>query len=158
MAALHVGFEYDGNSIVPVPVFVVAWRIMRQLWLFFALIGLSGLAFASDLNGTYKGTWTSDNQGGGDLTMSFSGDSGSLKAEVSFTNEGETVKCDVKSVTLDGSKLLLVMDYGDGNRNEAIVSGQLDGKLLSGTYKTKSLADDSPGDTGTWKSTKGSGN
>src|SRR5215475_12181945 len=108
---------------------------MRQLSLLFAPILLIGLAFASDVNGTYKGTWTSDNQGGGDLTMSFSSDSGSLKAEVSFTNEGETVKCDVKSVKLDGSKLLLVMDYGGGDRNEAIVSGVLDGKLLSGTYK-----------------------
>src|SRR5215469_11844722 len=131
---------------------------MRQLLPLFALIVCVGTAFASDLHGTYKGTWASDNQGGGDLTMSFSGDSGSLKAEVSFTNEGETVKCDVKSVKLDGSKLILVMDYGEGDQNEAIVSGVLDGKLLSGTYKTKSLADDSPGDTGTWKSTKGSGN
>src|SRR5581483_5902403 len=124
---------------------------MRQLSLFCALIAFIGLAFASGLNGTYKGTWVSDNQGGGDLSMSFSGDSDSLKAEVSFTNEGETIKCDVKSVKLDGSKLLLVMEYGDeGNRYEATLSGVVDGKLLSGTYKTKSLADDSAGDTGTW--------
>jgi hypothetical protein len=126
---------------------------MRHAWLLFALIALIGLAFASDINGTYKGTWTSDNEGGGDLTMRFSGDSGSLKAEVTFTNEGETIKCDVKSVKLDGSKLLLVMDYSESNRYEATISGVLHGKLLSGTYKTKSLADDSPGDTGTWKST-----
>jgi hypothetical protein len=126
---------------------------MRPLSLLFALIAFIGLAFASGLNGTYKGTWVSDNQGSGDLTMNFSGDSNSLKAEVSFTNEGETIKCDIKSVKLDGSKLLLVMDYGaEGNRFEATVSGVLDGKLLSGTYKTKSLANDSEGDTGTWKS------
>src|SRR5215469_556648 len=131
---------------------------MRQLLPLFALIVCVGTAFASDLNGTYKGTWTSDNQGGGDLTMSFSGKSASLKAEVSFTNQGETVKCDVKSIKLDGSKLLLVMDYGEGDRYEATVSGDLRDKLLSGTYKTKSLADDSRGDTGTWKCTKGSGN
>jgi hypothetical protein len=131
---------------------------MRQLSLLFAVIVFIGLAFASDLDGTYKGTWASDNQGGGDLTMSFSGDSDSLKAEVSFTNEGQTVKCDVKSVKLDGSKLLLVMDYGEGGRYEAIVSGVLHDKMLSGTYKTKPLADDSPGDTGTWKITKPSEN
>ena len=131
---------------------------MRQLSLLFALIVLIGLAFASDLNGAYKGTWASDNQGGGDLTMVFSGDSGSLKAEVSFTNQGETVKCDVKSVKLDDSKLLLVMEYGEGSRYEATISGALHGKQLSGTYKTKSLGNDSPGDTGTWESTKGSGN
>lgn len=125
---------------------------MRQLLLFCVLIAFIGLAFASDLNGTYKGTWVSDNQGGGDLTMTFRGDSDSLRAEVSFTNEGETIKCDVKSVKFDGSKLLLVMDYGvDDNRYEATLSGVMDGKLLSGTYKTKLLADDSVGDTGTWK-------
>lgn len=125
---------------------------MRQLLLFCVLIAFVGLAFASDLNGTYKGTWVSDNQGGGDLTMTFRGDSDSPRAEVSFTNEGETIKCDVKSVKLDGSKLLLVMDYGaEGNRYEATLSGVVDGKLLSGTYKTKLLADDSVGDTGTWK-------
>lgn len=127
--------------------------MMRQLLLFFALIAAVGLAFASGLNGTYKGTWVSDNQGGGDLTMTFSGDSGSPTAEVSFTTDGEAVKCEVKSVKLDGSKLLLVMDYGEGNQYEATLSGVLHGKLLSGTYKTKVLADNSPGDTGTWKST-----
>jgi hypothetical protein len=126
---------------------------MRKLSLFFPLVAFVGLAFANDLKGTYKGTWVSDNQGGGDLTMSFSGDSDSLKAEVSFTNEGETIKCDVKSVKLDGSKVLLVMDYGvEGNRYEATLSGVVDGKQLGGTYKTKSLADDSTGDTGSWKS------
>lgn len=125
---------------------------MRQLSALLALIALVGMAFARDLKGTYKGTWGSDNQGGGDLTMSFSGDSDSIKAEVSFTNEGDTIQCDVKSVKLDGSKLLLVMNYGpEGNRYEATLTGTLDGKTLSGTYKTKSLADDSSGDTGTWK-------
>ena len=101
---------------------------MRQLFLLFALFAFIGLAFGSDLTGTYKGTWASDNQGGGDLIMTFSGDSGALTAEVSFTNEGETVKCDVKSVKLDGSKLTLVMDYGEGNRYEASLSGMLEGQ------------------------------
>lgn len=126
---------------------------MRRFSLLFALIALVALSFAADLTGTYKGTWVSDNEGGGDLTMSFSGDSNSLKAQVSFTNQGETVNCDVKSVKVEGSKLLLIMDYGgEGNRYEATLSGVLEGKSLSGTYKTKSLADESRGDTGTWKS------
>jgi len=130
---------------------------MRQFLLLFALFAFAGLASASDLNGTYKGTWASDNQGGGDLTLSFSGAPGSLKAEVSFTNQGETVKCDVKSVKLDNSKLLLVIDYGDSDRYEATISGTVQDQLLSGTYQTKSLSDGSTGDTGTWKS-KRSGN
>lgn len=125
---------------------------MHRLLIILALTAVAGLALAAEVIGTYKGAWTSDNQGGGDLIMNFSGDSGSLKAEVSFTNEGETIKCDVQSVKLDGSKLQLVMDYGiEGNRYEATVSGVVQGKLLSGTYKTRSLTDDSTGDTGTWK-------
>ncbi len=130
----------------------VSVTVMRQLSLLFVLIASLGLAFAGDLNGTYKGTWTSDNQGSGDLMLNFSGDSNSLKAEVSFTAEGETIKCDVKSVKFDGSKLLVVMEYeGGGNRFQTTVSGVLDGKSLSGTYKSRSLSDDSATDTGTWK-------
>ena len=128
--------------------------MMRQILIFFALLAFLAVAFGSDLKGTYKGSWTSDNQGSGDLTLSFSGNPQSLKAKVSFTNDGETVDCDVKSVKLDGSKLLLVMEYSlQGNHIEATISGVLDGKALSGIYKAKSLGDDSAGDTGTWKAT-----
>ena len=128
---------------------------MRTLIVLAALTAFAGWTSAADLTGTYEGTWSSDNQGGGDLTMSFSpGDSGAIQAQVSFTNEGKTVKCDVKSVTFDGSKLQLVMHYeADANDFEVTVSGALDHKTLSGTYKTKSLTGDSSGDTGTWKTT-----
>ncbi|MGA8027947.1 MAG: hypothetical protein WB992_12465, partial [Bryobacteraceae bacterium] len=40
--------------------------------LVFALIAFAGLAFVDDLKQTFKRSWASDKQGGGDLTMSFS--------------------------------------------------------------------------------------
>jgi hypothetical protein len=133
--------------------FRVSVKGMRVFTVPIALTAFAGLMFAAAPNGTYKGTWTSANEGGGDLTVIFSaGDSNTLKADVSFTLEGETTKCVVKSVTVEGSKLELVMNYeANGNRYEATVSGTFDGKSLSGTYKTKSLADSSAIDSGTWK-------
>jgi hypothetical protein len=128
---------------------------MRRVTLLIALTAFAGWSLAADLTGTYKGTWSSDNEGNGDLTMSFSpGDSGTIQAQVSFTNEGAVVRCNTKSAAVDGSKVELVLDYEiNDNRYEATVSGALDGKTLSGTYKTKALSGDSSGGTGTWKTT-----
>ena len=128
---------------------------MRTFILLVALATFTGLTLAAGLTGTYKGTWASGNEGGGDLTMSFSpGDANTIKADVSLNNGGETTKCDVKTVTVEGSKVELVLNYEvNGERYEAMASGVLDGKMLSGTYKTKSLSDGSAVDSGTWKTT-----
>ena len=128
---------------------------MRKFILLVALGIFTGLTLAAGLTGTYNGTWASANEGGGDLTMSFSpGDANTIKADVSLTNGGETIKCEVKSVTAEGSKVVVVMNYeAKGERYEAIASGGLDGKMLSGTYKTKSLSGGSAVDSGTWKIT-----
>jgi hypothetical protein len=129
---------------------------MRVLILLIALTAFAGWTHADGLTGTYKGAWSSANQGSGDLTMIFRpGDSDKPDAEVSFTNEGETIKCAVKYLTItEGSKVELVLNYEmSGNRYETTVLGVLEGKTLSGTYKSKSLADDSVTDSGTWKAT-----
>ena len=129
---------------------------MRVLILLIALTTLTGWTHAAGLSGTYKGTWSSANEGSGDLTMTFRpGDSDKPDAEVSFTNEGATIKCVVKYLTItEGSKVELVLNYEmNGNQYETTVLGVLEGKTLSGTYKSKSLADNSPADSGTWKAT-----
>jgi hypothetical protein len=129
---------------------------MRTLILLAAVTAFVGSTVAADLAGTYKGTWSSDEEGSGDLTMIFSpGDSGTIQAQVSFTtNDGAAVKCEVKSATVDGSTVKLVPDYEvNGSRYETTAAGTLDGKTLSGTYKTKALTGDSPGGSGTWKPT-----
>jgi hypothetical protein len=109
-------------------------------------------AAAADFAGTYKGTWTGG-QADGEITMTFrSADDGAAKADVSFTIAGQSVKCNVTSVKVDGSKIEVVYDFDLGDTKlQSTATGRLNGKTLEGTYKTKSLGDGSAVDEGTWK-------
>jgi len=118
------------------------------------LLFVSAFASAADLSGTYKGTWTGG-QANGDITVTFRSDGGETpKADVSFTIGGQDVKCNVTSVKVDGSKVELVYEFDVGDTKlQSTVSGQVNGKAMEGSYKTKSLADGSAVDEGTWKAT-----
>ena len=111
-------------------------------------------AAGADFAGTYKGTWTGG-QANGDITMTLrTSDDGAAKADVSFTIAGQDVKCNVTSVKVDGSKVELVYEFDLGDTKlQSTVSGQVNGKAMEGSYKTKSLADGSAVDEGTWKAT-----
>ena len=117
-----------------------------------AIVAFLFSAYAADLAGTYKGSWTGG-QADGDITMTFrSGDDGAPKIDVSFTIAGQDVKCNVTSLKVDGSKMEVVYDFDLGDvKLQSTATGQLNGKALEGTYKTKSLADGSAVDEGTWK-------
>lgn len=120
-----------------------------------ALLVVLSIASAADLSGTYKGTWTGG-QANGDITVTFrsSEGGGTPKADVSFTIAGQDVKCNVTSVKVDGSKVELVYEFDLGDTKlQSTVSGQVTGKSMEGSYKTKSLADGSAVDEGTWKAT-----
>src|SRR5579864_4861217 len=101
-------------------------------------------AAAADFAGTYKGTWTGG-QADGEITMTFRpADDGAAKADVSFTIAGQSVKCNVTSVKVDGLKIEIVYDFDLGDTKlQSTATGQLNGKSLEGTYKTKSLGDGS---------------
>lgn len=106
---------------------------------------------AADLAGTYKGSWSGGANGDFRITLEPAG-SGEWKADIVFTMGIDEVKTKVKSVKVDGSKLDVVYDFDlQGNALESTVTGQLTGKTLEGTYKTKAVADGSPVDEGTWK-------
>jgi|ERR1051326_4455245 hypothetical protein len=113
-------------------------------------------AAAADFAGTYKGTWAGG-QAGGDLTMTLrAADDGTPQAQVSFTLGGQDIKCSVTSVKVDGSKIEVVYDFDLGDvKLQSTATGQLSGKALEGTYKTKSLADGSAVDEGTFKASAG---
>lgn len=125
---------------------------MRNLAVLFAAAAFVFSAAAADLAGTYKGTW-SGGQANGDISFTFHpNDGGSPKADVSFTIQGQDVKCTVTSMKVDGSKIELVYDFDLGDvKLQSTLSGQLNGKTLEGTYKTKSVGDGSAVDEGTWK-------
>ena len=120
---------------------------------FLALILIAG-ATAADLSGTYKGTWTGG-QADGDFTLTLrAGDDGATKADVSFTIAGQPVQCNVTSVKVDGSKIVVVYDFDLGDAKlQSTVSGTVTGKTIEGSYTTKSVGDGSPVDEGTWKAT-----
>ncbi len=110
-------------------------------------------ATAADLNGTYKGTW-SGGQASGDITIMLRTVDGAPKAEVSFNVGGQDIKCNVASLKVDGSKIEITYEFDLGDiKLQSTAIGQLTGKTLEGTYKTKSLADGSAVDEGTWKAT-----
>jgi hypothetical protein len=110
-------------------------------------------ASAADLNGTYKGTW-SGGQASGDISMTLRTSDGATKADVSFAFGGQDVKCNVTSVNVDGSKIEIVYDFDLGDvKLQSTATGELKGKTIEGSYKTKSLADGSAVDEGTWKAT-----
>lgn len=125
---------------------------MRGTLVLFAIFAVMFTAAAADLTGTYKGTWAGG-QANGDITMTFrSGGGDAPKADVGFTIAGQDVKCTVTSVKLDGSNIELVYDFDLGDvKLESTATGRLNGKVIEGTYKTKSLADGSAVDEGTWK-------
>ena len=125
---------------------------MRNFVVLCAAAALVLCASAADFSGTYKGKWTGG-QADGDISLTIrTGDGDTPKAEVSFTIAGQDVKCNVTSVKVDGSKIDVVYEFDLGDTKlQSTVSGQLTGKTLEGTYKTKSVGDGSAVDEGTWK-------
>lgn len=124
---------------------------MRRLATLFLILALT--LCAADLNGTYKGTW-SGGQASGEITMTLRTAAGATKADVSFAFGGQEIKCNVTSVKVDGSKVEIVYDFDLGDvKLQSTATGELKGKNLEGSYKTKSLADGSAVDEGTWKAT-----
>lgn len=127
---------------------------MRTIASLFTALVLIASAAAADWAGTYKGTWTGG-QADGDFTLIIRpGDDGASKAEVSFTIAGQDVKCHVTSVKLNDTKIEVVYEFELGDTKlQSTVTGELNGKTVQGSYKTKSLSDGSAVDEGTWKAT-----
>src|SRR5437588_6362449 len=104
---------------------------MRTAAILFAAAACVLSAAAADFAGTYKGTWTGG-QADGEITMTLrSADDGAPKADVSFTIAGQSVKCNVTSVKVDGPKIEIVYDFDLGDTKlQSTATGQLNGKTL----------------------------
>ena len=106
---------------------------------------------AADLGGTYKGSWSGAASGDFRLKLE-QNPGGDWTADIVFTMGTDEVKTKIKSVKVEGNKVDIVYVFDlQGNALESTVSGQLTGKTMEGTYKTKTVADGSPVDEGTWK-------
>jgi hypothetical protein len=129
---------------------------MRAIVLLLACAFVFTLSAAgADLAGTYKGTW-SGNTGGGEFTLILNSSSGAEpNGQVSFTLDGQPVKCKVTSLKIDGLKIEITYTFEfDESELQSAMTGSIDGGKLEGNYKTKQLSDGSPVDEGTCKASK----
>ncbi len=116
-----------------------------------AVLCIVATGVAADVAGTYKGSWSGGASGDFRLKLEQT-TGGEWKADIVFTMGTDEVKTKIKSVKVDGSKVDIVYDFDlQGNALESTVAGELTGKTMEGTYKTKTVVDGSPVDEGTWK-------
>ena len=108
--------------------------------------------------GKYSGKWEGTSGGSGEFRMTLTpADGGKWGADVNFTLGGQEVKCTVKSISVTNSKLHVVYSFDlQGNILESSIEGELTGKKLGGTYKTRTVADGAAVDEGTWETTSSS--
>ena len=113
------------------------------------------IMFADGVAGTYKGTYSGSAGASGDIKVALKQASdGAWKSEVTFSFGGGEIKTKVTSVSVEGSKVKIVYEFDlDGNSLESTLKGELKGTTLAGDYHTKSTADGSPVDEGTWTGT-----
>ena len=127
-------------------------RPMRRLTLISSfLLLLSSLAFASPA-GKYVGTWTgAGGQGDFRIALAPGAAQGEWTADVSFTLNGQEVKCKTAYIKIDGARLEVAYDFNLGDfKAQSTIVGQINGSDLSGDYTTKG-EDGSSVDAGTWK-------
>ena len=122
------------------------------------LATLSVISAAEINSGTYKGTYEGSSGSAGDIRLVLSKSTdGAWTGEASFWLGGQEVKCKVTSITVDGSKLVMVYSFDlQGNALESKIEGEFTGAKLTGKYRTRVPGDNTTVDEGTWTSTSGS--
>lgn len=109
-------------------------------------------AAKSSVVGQYKGEWRSSPEAGGELRIKLKQEGTTWAAEALFTFERADVPTKMKSVEIEGTKVVLVFDWEiQGTPGQSRISGELNGDTLHGTFETKSPEGPSKG---TWKVTR----
>jgi hypothetical protein len=119
-----------------------------------AVVLLAATALAADpvTAGKYSGKWQGDSGAAGEFKLALTGSGGSWKAEVSFTMGDQSVPCKVTALSVEGAKVHVVYTFDLlGNNLESTIDGERAGAKLSGKYRTRSVADNSAVDQGTWE-------
>jgi len=120
------------------------------------LICCATILFSAGIAGTYKGTYSGSSGASGDITVTLTQSGSDWKSEVTFGLGGDTVKTKVTSVKVDGAKVTVVYTFDlQGTVLESTVTGELKDGAIAGEYHTKSVADGTAVDDGTWKATAG---
>jgi hypothetical protein len=102
--------------------------------------------------GQYTGEWKSGADASGALRIKLKQEGTTWAAEAMFTFERADVPTKMKSVEIEGTKVILVFDWEiQGTPGQSRISGELNGDTLQGTFETKSPEGPSKG---TWKVTR----
>jgi hypothetical protein len=109
-------------------------------------------AAARSLAGDYAGEWKGTGDATGELRIKLKQDGAKWAAEALFTFESADVPTQMKTVEIDGTKVVLVFDWQiQGTPGQSTLNGELKDGSLQGTFETKSPEGPSKG---TWKVTR----
>jgi hypothetical protein len=119
------------------------------------LVMCGALLAASIAPGKYQGKWEGASGASGDFKLTLGAGTGEAwTADVSFSLGGADVKCQVKSLAVNDSKIRVVYTFDlQGTQLESTIEGEQNGEKLGGTYKTRVVADGSAVDEGSWQTT-----
>jgi hypothetical protein len=107
---------------------------------------------ASSLVGEYLGEWKASGEATGELRIKLKQDGTTWAAEAVFTFEKADVPTQMKTVEIDGTKVVFVFDWQiQGTPGQSKLTGELKADTLQGTFETKSPEGPSKG---TWKVTR----
>jgi hypothetical protein len=106
----------------------------------------------TSLAGSFAGTWEGPGDASGKLRLKLKPDGSTWAAEASFTFRETVIPTTLKSIKVDGAKVVLVFSWViETDPGESTLTGELKGDKLAGTYETKSSGDPSQG---TWSVTR----
>lgn len=119
---------------------------------FFTGLSAADKSAAPDLAGRYVGTWHGPSGSQGDLRLTLKAESATnWSAETVFTYESAEVLTKMKSVTVDGTKVVIVFNWTiDNTAGQTTLTGELAKDKLAGSYQT---ATEYPS-SGTWSATR----
>lgn len=111
---------------------------------------LAGVALLLGIETVYSGKWSSSNSGNsGDIRIRLK-----PEPEVVFTFSGREVKTKIAKASVADASFELDYDFAlDGYELRSNLKGTIKGDKADGTYGTKSIADGSPVDVGTFEVT-----
>jgi len=102
--------------------------------------------------GQYSGTWNSDGgAGSGKVTVTVAGPT---EGDLSFTYQDQVIKPTKVTAKVTDTQVEFTCDVElGGYQIRTTFQGTVDNKAISGSYQSKSAADGSALDSGTWKAT-----
>ncbi|MEJ7712128.1 MAG: hypothetical protein WKF84_20275 [Pyrinomonadaceae bacterium] len=106
---------------------------------------------ATNISGTWAGTYEGDDAGKLELTFSSSSDGKETGKMNINTDQGESYSVDLKTVSVSDNKLIATYTSPQGS-DEIMMEGVIDNNTVTGKWALGPTG--SPSSTGTWKASK----